>query len=413
MKTEIHTHLHEPVYLERLYRSNRSAFKQAFNELFPTPNGNTAAGYWHARLNYTDNTVNRGTGKDVLFIVVAAALAALYAQLPALFAIDGDFFYPRNIGFIGLVPLAMYFAWKHALPKGKVTALFALILICAIYINLLPNIPQSDTVVLSCLHIVPVLWALVGFAFGGGMYRNEEQRIRFLTYNGDLLVMMGLIAIAGGILSAVTINLFAAIGLQIEDVYGRYIITSCAPAVPLVATYLIRQNPQLVGKISPVIARIFCPLVLVMLVVYLIAMVYSGKDPYTDRDFLLLFNIMLIGVLAIIFFAIAGVSSAAKNRTGIWVITLLAVVTVIVNGVALSAILFRIAEWGITPNRAAVLGANVLILVNLVWVSVRLAGVLRQGTPITGVQQVIARYLPVYVGWALVVTFVFPLVFGW
>lgn len=413
MKTEIHTHLHEPAYLERLYRSNRSAFKQAFNELFPAPSGHAAADYWHARLNYADDTVHWGTRKDVLFIVVTALIAALYAQLPALFAIDGDFFYPRNIGFIALVPLAVYFAWKHALPKGKMATLAGLILACAVYINCIPNDPQSDTVVLSCLHIVLVLWALVGFVFGGGAYRNEEQRIRFLTYNGDLLVMMGLIAIAGGILSAVTINLFAAIGLQIEDVYGRYIIITGAPAIPLAATYLIRHNPQLVGKISPVIARIFCPLVLAMLVVYLIAMVYGGKDPYTDRDFLLLFNAMLIGVLAIIFFSIAGISSTAKNRMGIWMITLLAVVTVIVSGVALSAILFRITEWGITPNRAAVLGANVLILVNLVLVSVRLADVLRRGAVITGVQQVIARYLPVYVLWALVVTFVFPLVFGW
>lgn len=413
MKTEIQTHLHEPAYLERLYRSNRSAFKQAFNELFPYPGGTTAVDYWHARLNYSSDTIQWGTRKDLVFVVAAAAIAALYAQLPALFAIDSDFFFPRNIALIGLVPLAMYFAWKYALPKGKVTMLTGLILVSGVYINLMPDTPQSDTLTLSCLHLAVVLWAVAGFTFGGGNYRNGAQRVRFLTYNGDLLVMMGLIAISAGILSGVTINLFAAIGLQIEDIYGRYVITTCAPAIPLVATYLIQHNPQLVGKISPVIARIFCPLVLIMLVVYLVAMVYGGKDPYTDRNFLLLFNVMLIGVLAIIFFSIAGISSTATSRMSIWTITLLATVTVIVNSIALSAILFRIAEWGITPNRAAVLGANVLVLVNLILVSVQLGRVVRQRVPITAVQQTIARYLPAYVLWALVVTFVFPLVFGW
>src|SRR3546814_19412227 len=101
---------------------------------------------------------------------------------------------------------------------------------------------------------------MLGFAFGG---QAGEQRIRYLTYNGDLLVMMALIVIAGGILSAVTIALFAAIGLHIEDVYFQYIVITGSVAVRLVATYLIQSNPQLVGKVSPVIARIFCPLVLV------------------------------------------------------------------------------------------------------------------------------------------------------
>jgi hypothetical protein len=42
-------------------------------------------------------------------------------------------------------------------------------------------------------------------------------------------------------------------------------------AVPLVATFLTQTNPQLVSKVSPVIARIFSPIVLVMLVIYLFA----------------------------------------------------------------------------------------------------------------------------------------------
>lgn len=409
MKTEIRTHLNEPAYLERLYRSNRPAFKQAFNDLFPALKGSHSADYWYARLNYADETIHWGARKELLFIVLAAAVAALFAQFPTLFAVDGDFFYPRNVGFIGFAPLAMYFAWKHQLPKGKFAVIIGLMLIGLVFINLLPNDPQSDTVLLSCLHLAVVLWALVGVAFSDG---TVSQRIRFLTYNGDLLVMMALIAISGAILSGVTINLFAAIGLQIEDVYSRYIIVTGAAATPLAATYLIQHNPQLVGKISPVIARIFCPLVLVMLVVYLAAMVYGGKDPYTDRDFLLLFNVMLIGVMAIIFFSIAGTSSTPKKRMEIWIITLLATVTVIVNGVAFAAILFRITEWGITPNRTAVLGANLLILINLLLVLLQLFRVLSGKVAIAVVRNAVVRYLPIYCLWALIVTFLFPFIFG-
>ncbi|HWL00169.1 MAG TPA: hypothetical protein VNQ55_09485 [Parapedobacter sp.] len=411
MKSKIRTHLNDPAHLESLYRNNRVAFKQSFNDLLPTLKGNIVAECWNVRLNYADETIHWGSRKEFLFVLVAAAIACLIAQFPMLFSIDEEFFYPRNISFIIFSPLAVFFAWRHNLPMGKLAFLLGATLISVVFINLLPNNPESDTVVLSCLHLVLVLWSLLGFAFSGNTNPIHTPRIGFLTYNGDLLVLMALIAISGAILSGITIGLFAAIGLQIEDIYFQYVGITGAAAVPLVATFLIQSNPQLVGKISPVIARIFCPLVLAMLVVYLIAMAYGGKNPYTDRDFLLIFNVMLIGVMAIIFFSIAG-PSPTKNRWETGIITLLAAVTVVVNIVALSAILFRIAEWGITPNRVAVLGANVLVLMNLIWVFVQLIRVVRADIPITRVQVVVARYLPIYCLWAFIVTFLFPMIFG-
>ena len=141
-------------------------------------------------------------------------------------------------------------------------------------------------------------------------------------------------------------------------------------------------------------------------------MAYSGKDPYNDREFLMIFNALLIGVMAIIFFSVAGTSSSAKSQMEIWVLLLLSAVTIIVNGIALSAILFRISEWGLTPNRAAILGANVLILINLLLVTVQLFRVVSKKTTISGVGRTISTYLPVYIAWTIIVTFIFPMIFG-
>ncbi|WP_315823527.1 hypothetical protein [Paraflavitalea speifideaquila] len=115
---------------------------------------------------------------------------------------------------------------------------------------------------------------------------------------------------------------------------------------------------------------------MVMLVTYLIAIIYSGKNPYNDREFLLIFNALLIGVMALIFFSVAGSSRVTKSQGEIWVLSLLSIVTIVVNSIAVSAILFRISAWGITPNRAAVLGSNVLILINLLLVTTQLFKVL-------------------------------------
>ncbi|HEY1201198.1 MAG TPA: hypothetical protein VGE79_09465, partial [Niastella sp.] len=101
-----------------------------------------------------------------------------------------------------------------------------------------------------------------------------------------------------------------------------------------------------------------------------------------------------------------------KHKAEVWILTLLSIVTIIVNGIALSAILFRISEGGITPNRAAVLGGNIIIFINLLLVTVQLIRTLAKKNDITSVGNVITRYLPVYLIWAAVVTFLFPFLFG-
>jgi len=161
-----------------------------------------------------------------------------------------------------------------------------------------------------------------------------------------------------------------------------------------------------------VIAKLFSPLVLVMLLVYLVAIAYSGKNPYNDRDFLLIFNVLLVGVLAIIFFSVAETSKSGDRNLESWVLLSLSFVTIVVNGVAISAIVYRITEWGITPNRMAVLGANLLILSNLILVAFQLYRVAVKRSNISAVGQVIGYFLPVYAIWTIIVTFLFPFIFS-
>jgi len=411
MKDEIRNHLTNPGQLEKLYRTNKVLFKREFSTLYPEFKGNTLADFWNERLNYESDEINWGTRRELLFVIIASLVAGVIAKLPALLSISEDFFYPRNIGFIIFPPLIAYFAWKNKLSTGKIAFIAGATLAGLIFINFLPNVKQSDTLILSCIHLFLVLWLLLGFAFVGAVSNNNEKRLGYLKYNGDLVVMTTLILIAGAIMTGITIGLFSLLGFHIEDFYFQNIVVFGLPAAPILGTYLTQTNPQLVGKVSPVIAKIFSPLVLVMLVTYLVAMVYSGKDPYNDRQFLLIFNALLIGVMAIIFFSVAE-TSKTKSLPEIWILFLLSVVTVIVNGIALSAILFRISEWGITPNRAAVLGGNVLILINLLLVTVQLFRVLFRKADITGVGKAIAFYLPIYGAWATIVTFIFPLLFG-
>jgi len=410
MRNEILAYLNNPKQLEEMYRSNKVSFKRAFAALYPELKGNSLADFWNERLSYEADDISWGTRKDLLFVIIGALLAGLVAKIPVILHFDEEFFYSRNVGFVVFPFLAAYFAWKNKLSHGKIAVIAGSMLAGLLFINLLPDVSTADTLTLSCIHLILFLWAVLGFAFVGDM-TNTEKRLGYLKYNGDLIVMGALIVIAGGIMSGITIGLFSVIGLNIEVFYFQYIGVFGAAATPLMATYLTQTNPQLVGKVSPVIARIFSPLVLVMLLAYLTAMIFSGKNPYQDREFLLIFNSLLMGVMALIFFSVAE-RSKAKSQAEIWILFLLSIVTIVVNGIALSAIVFRIAEWGITPNRAAVLGGNVLILINLLLVTAQLFRVISKNADLNIVGTTIARYLPVYFIWTVIVTFLFPLIFG-
>jgi len=412
MKDEIRTHQNDPRQLEKLYRSNKLTFKQEFRTLYPELKGNTLADFWHERLNYESEEISWGTKNDFIFVIGASLLAGFLAKLPHFLSLDEEFFYSRNIGFIVFPLLSAYFAWKNQLPRKKIAFIGGATLVAFIFINSLPPNNKSDTLVLACIHLLLFLWAVLGFAFVGDKIASNEKRLGFLRYNGDLVVMVTLIGIAGGILTAITIGLFSLIGFNIEKFYFEYVVIGGLAAVPIVGTYLTQTNPQLVNKVSPVIAKIFSPLVLVTLVVYLVAMAFSGKDPYNDREFLLIFNALLIGVMAIILFAIAETPNRTRSQAETCILFLLATVTILVNGIALSAILFRISEWGITPNRTAVLGGNVLILLNLLLVTARLFKVLIKKADRTEVEKSIASFLPIYCLWTIIVIFLFPPLFG-
>lgn len=412
MKNEILSNLDNPAVLEKLYRADKPTFKREFKALYPDFMDNALVGFWNERLNFAENEIVWGSRRELPFIIVAALLAGVIAKLPVFFTISEDFFYPRNIGFIVFPMLMAYFVWKNKVAAGKIALIAGAVLAGLLFINFLPDVKESDTLILSCIHLVLFLYGILGFAFVGGNLNAVEKRLGYLRYNGDLVVMTALILISGGIMTAITIGLFKLIGFKIEKFYFDYVVVFGLAAAPIVGTYLTQTNPQLVGKVSPVIARLFSPLVLVMLVIYLVAMIYSGKDPFNDREFLLVFNALLVGVMAIIFFSVAETSKSTKSQPEVWVLFLLSVVTGIVNCIALSAILFRIAEWGITPNRVAVLGSNVLILINLILVTIQLFKVLSGKTTIMAVGRAIAGFLPIYFLWTVIVTFLFPFLFS-
>jgi len=412
MNEQLLSLLDQPSELEKLYRKNKKVFTESFNQLYPSLQGNPLADAWHERLNFESEGVQWGTKGDWQFIVIAALLAGTLAKFPALFDIKDEFFYPRNLGFVVFPFLYAYFIRKNKLPLSAVLVPIITTLLAACYINFLPESETTDTLFLACIHMPLFLWGMLGFVYSGTNLKDLNKRLSYLNYNGETIIVGGILILAGGLLSGITNGLFGLIGLDITEVYFQYIVVYGLALAPLLATLITQTNPELVNKVPPIVAKIFSPLILVMLLSYLVAIVYAGKDPYSDRDFLLLFNLLLLGVMALIFFSV--VESVQENKVGLmtWVLASLSLVTLVVNGIALSAIAFRISEWGITPNRLAVLGGNLVMIVHLVMVSRQLILTVRGKSKLDQVGLTLVRYLPIYLLWTTIVIFLFPLLFS-
>ncbi len=403
MKEQIFENLQNPEVLEHLYRKNKSGFKTAFSSLPEEVNHLPIVHFWNTRLYFKEESVI--TKNEWMTVGLICFFLGLYAKIPDFFpAVESDSFYLRNLPFILFGGLSVYFVWSKRIALSTILPFLLIFLLSLCYIHFLPL--NRDTTHLAFIHLPFFLWSILGYIYAGN---DNKAKLEFLQYIGDLVVMTVIILLSGALMTGLTLGLFDLINVNITDFYVHYVIIWGLASAPVVSTFLLEKYPQMVSQVAPTIAKIFTPMVLLILSAYLVTLLYSGKDPYTDRDFLLVFNLVLIGVLALIFFSIAENNGSSFSR---WVLFLLALVSFIVNAVALSAILFRITSYGWTPNRFAIFGGNLLIFIHLLWITWQLGRSLKSSIPLEGVNRVLLSYIPVYILWMMFITFFLPLIWS-
>jgi hypothetical protein len=411
MENEIKININNPKQLEKLYRDHKGIFQTAFSNVYQQIKDVPAAQTWNERLNYKDEQIAWGNKKEIIFIVVAAFVGGLIAKMPSFLGVEYDVYLSKNIGFVVFPILTAYFIWKQQLSMTKLVLPLILFIGSAIFVNSLPYNEKSATFILTLIHLPIFLWAILGYAFIGGDLNNHQKKITYLKFNGNFVIMTGLIFISGMLFTGITIALFELLKIDIKDFYFEQIAVWGLAAMPMLSTFLIQNNPELVNKISPTIARIFTPIIFVTLLVFLSTLIYTGTDIYNDRNFLLLFNVLLIGVMAIILFSLTELTNNTSSKINLIILLGLAILTIIANGIALSAISFRLTEFGFSPNRLAVLGANLFMFAHLLVVSYGLIKNLNGKASLQNVEDKIASFIPVYIVWAAFIAFALPFLF--
>ncbi|MBC3191052.1 hypothetical protein H7X46_08250 [Pseudonocardia sp. C8] len=346
---------------------------------------------------------------EVLVPAVGAAVAVQVARLAAGFPDQEPGWLLRNAGLLVLPFLAGYLARRRRLDTRGWLVTAAPFVLAALVVNLYPFRPGGATEVLVGLHLPVVLWLAVAHPYMGGTLRSHERRMDFVRFTGEWIIYYVLIALGGSVLLLLTGAILDPIGVDVELV-AEWVVPSGAAGAVIVSAWLVESKQHVVENMAPVLTLLFTPLFAVMLSVAAVAYLVSGAA--FDRELLGVFDALLVVVLGLVLYATSArdPSRPAGLMDGVRLLTVAS--ALVLDVLVLGSMVARIGDLGFTPNRAAALGLNLVLLVNLGWTAWLSLRFLTGRVPFHRVERWQTAYLPVFAGWAAAVVVVLPPVFG-
>jgi hypothetical protein len=244
-------------------------------------------------------------------------------------------------------------------------------------------------------------------------WRSSRRRMDFIRFTGEWFVYFVLMALGGGVLMAFTAGAFRAIGTNPERFISMWLLPCGAMAAVVVAGWLVEAKQSVVENIAPVLTRLFTPLFTAVLLAFLVAIARTGAGIDVEREALILFDVMLVVVLGLLLYSLSARDPLAPPGLFDKLQLAMVVSALVIDVLVLVEIAGRITEYGATPNKAAALGENVVLLANLAWSAWLLVSFVRRHSPFAALERWQTGYLPVYAAWTWIVVLVFPPLFSY
>jgi hypothetical protein len=359
----------------------------------------------------SDFPAGRGLTAALVFAIAAAVTVRI-----AMSWVDEDIL-ARNLPLIALPFVTGYLAWTRKLGNRALLTALATYLVAALVVNVYPWHPThgasaSTTLVLAHTHLPIVLWLVAGLAYVGGEWRSQARRMDFIRFTGEWVVYLALLGLGGIVITGLTVASFTALHALSEETVASWIIPMGAIGATVVAAWLVEAKQSVVENIAPVLTKVFTPLTLVLLVALLSAMTIRHTFVDLDRNLLIIVDLILALVLGLVLYAISARDPWAPPDVFDRLQFVLLLVALATDAVLLIAMLARIADAGLTANKVAALGLNLVLLVNLIGSTRLLARFNRGASSFAALERWQTSYLPVYGVWAACVVVVLPPLFG-
>jgi len=243
----------------------------------------------------------------------------------------------------------------------------------------------DDPALLTALHLPFLSWAALGAAVTLGRSDHPRQVYAYAVQSMEALVAGGIFFGSGMIFTGLTLGLLAVFGIQPGDELLRRLAAFGIGVIPVLAVATVcdptrapaQQPPTGLARVLRLMTWLLLPAALAVLALYVLWLVPAHFwQPFQERSVLIVYNATIIAVLALITATLsatdeAGGASAWLRRA----VAALTGLTLLLNLYALAAIVSRIVEFGLTPNRHAVLGWNLVtaIVLGLVLAKLRSA----------------------------------------
>ena len=354
--------------------------------------------------------------RELVLIGLLTALSAAVALIPTLFGytLTGGraVAYALNFGFFFVPMITAYFIWKRRTRPVAAAAAALPFAVSVVLINVYPFQAGGQTAMLAAFHLPIMLWFVMGYVYKPPEALYVQGKMNFIRYTGETFIYTVLIYCGGIVFAGIGIVIFMSLGISIDRLVWDHLAVLGIFGAPVLATYLVEAKKSVVENLAPILARIFSPLFTVLMVIFLIVMAVLGTGPFMNRNILIGFDVLLVVVLAMVLYVISARTFTDEPGLFDYLNLALILAALVVDIVALSAVVFRLSSFGISANKMAALGENVLLLANLAGLAVLYVLFFLRKIPFKSLEVWQTRYLPVYMVWMTVVVFVFPPIFG-
>lgn len=292
-------------------------------------------------------------------------------------------------------------------------------------INTIENMElYSQFYYIKYIFSVIIFFIIIALSYNGFQVLNSKTISEFFTFSADISIFAALIT---GVVSTV-FGIFIAIVLYlIQDIIQSLDEKVIIKLIVLSISFLSSIFPFLVyivykkmkTNISIYLSRILMPFSLLFIFILLLLLLMPDIRPYDNRVTFVLYNIMLAVIVLNMFFVRADYKSSIFTKA---LYIVLPIVAILFDILVLTSSLYRLAEYGITPNKITLVGTNLVMLGNLVFITFfnikSILNIFKNNEDIKDIKNITigdtknVLYIYVYAAWAFIVCFIMPLFYN-
>lgn len=264
-----------------------------------------------------------------------------------------------------------------------------------------------------------IFFIIIALSYNGFQVLNSKTILEFFTFSADISIFAALIAsvvsTVFGIFAAIVIFLIKDV-FNIEEIVIKLIVLSISFFTSLFPFLVYTVYRKMKTNISIYLSRILMPFSLLFIFILLILLLMPDIRPYDNRGTFVLYNIMLAVIVLNMFFVRADYKSSIFTKA---LYIVLPIVAIIFDILVLTSSLYRLAEYGITPNKITLVGTNLVMLGNLVFITFfnikSILNIFKNNEDIKDIKNITigdtknVLYIYVYAAWAFIVCFIMPL----